>query len=340
MNKIDRYIFLEITKGCLLIFFIFLTISWLLQFTRLISLTNLIQVDIFTIFFLSIYLIPNLITIIMPFVIMFGLIITFLKLHKDRELISIFTLGLNIKSILNPLIFFSIIISSILIILNFYFAPKIYKDYKIKEYEIRNTINFEKIIISNFLEINQNTFLDFKKDNKKYKEFFIKFSEKNENMIYADEAKIIQENDRFIFKLFDGFKITILENNEIEKLEFDNYNLEIKNNSYEKYDNFDVNTFDIFEDLKNKNYLNIMYKVIDSFIFLFIIIFFYLNNIRNYKFNISSLIIFLIFSTFVLILNQVIKNIEINFKFNLILIIFLLFITLYYKFTRKNNAKN
>ena len=109
MFKIHKYIFLEISKGFLLIFFIFLSISWLLQFTRLISLTNLIQVDIFTIFYLSIFLIPNIITIIMPFVIMFGLIVTFIKLHKDRELISIFSLGLNIKTILRPLTYFSII---------------------------------------------------------------------------------------------------------------------------------------------------------------------------------------------------------------------------------------
>ena len=79
MNKINKYIFLEISKGCLLIFFIFITIAWILQFTRLISLANLIQVEIFTIFYLSLFLIPNLITVIMPFVIMFGLILTFIK---------------------------------------------------------------------------------------------------------------------------------------------------------------------------------------------------------------------------------------------------------------------
>ena len=83
IKKIDKYIFLEISKGFLLILFIFLSISWLLQFTRLLSLTNLIQVDILTIFYLSFFLIPNLITIIIPFVVIFGLVITFLKLHKD-----------------------------------------------------------------------------------------------------------------------------------------------------------------------------------------------------------------------------------------------------------------
>ena len=116
MNKIDKYIFFEISKGCLLILFIFLSISWLLQFTRLVSLTNLIQVDIITILYLSIFLIPNLITVILPIVIMFGLILSFLKLHKDKEIISIYALGLKTNAIVKALFFFSLLSISFLLI--------------------------------------------------------------------------------------------------------------------------------------------------------------------------------------------------------------------------------
>ena len=77
MNKISAYIFIQIFKGCSLIFFIFVSIAWLLQLTRLISLTNLIQVDIITIIILSFYLLPYLITIIMPFVLIFGILLCF-----------------------------------------------------------------------------------------------------------------------------------------------------------------------------------------------------------------------------------------------------------------------
>ena len=42
------------------------------------------------------FLIPNLIAIILPFVLIFGLTITFLKLYRDREIISIYSLGLNL----------------------------------------------------------------------------------------------------------------------------------------------------------------------------------------------------------------------------------------------------
>jgi len=188
MNKIDKYIFFEISKGCLFILFIFLSISWLLQFTRLVSLTNLIQVDILTIFYLSIFLIPNLITVILPIVIMFGLILSFLKLHRDKEIISMYALGLRTNAIIKALFFFTLISILFLLAFSMFLSPKIYKEYKIKEHEIRNKIDFEKIIVSNFIEINENTFIDFKKDNQKHKEFFIKFKDENDNFIFSEEA--------------------------------------------------------------------------------------------------------------------------------------------------------
>lgn len=338
MKKIDKYIFLEILKGCLLILFIFLSISWLLQFTRLISLTNLIQVDIITIFYLSMFLIPNLISIIIPFVIIFGLIITFIKLHKDKEIISIYSLGLSTNSLSRSLKYFTILIILILLSFNFYISPKIYKEYKLKEFEIRNKIDFEKIVISNFLQINKNTFLDFKKDNQEFKEVFIKFSENNDNLIYAKNATIIQDNDFFIFNLIDGFKITIINDNKIEKLEFENYNLKIKNNKFKTFDNFDKNTFNIFDDIKSKNYLNITHKGADVIFVLIIILFFYFKNIKVYRFDFYYLFIFITFSSILLILNQLLKNLEISFLTNVLIILSILICSIIYFILGKENV--
>jgi len=338
MKKIDKYIFLEILKGCLLILFIFISISWLLQFTRLISLTNLIQVDIITIFYLSLFLIPNLISVIMPFVIIFGLIITFIKLHKDKEIISIYSLGLSTNSLSRSLKYFTILIILILLSFNFYISPKIYKEYKLKEFEIRNKIDFEKIVISNFLQINKNTFLDFKKDNQEFKEVFIKFSGNNDNLIYAKNATIIQENDFFIFNLINGFKITIIKDNKIEKLEFENYNLKIKNNKFKTFDNFDKNTFNIFDDIKSKNYLNITHKGADVIFVLIIILFFYYKNIKVYRFDFYYLFIFISFSSILLILNQLLKNLEINFLANVLIILSILICSIIYFILGKENV--
>ena len=338
MNKIDKYIFLEISKGCLFILFIFLSISWLLQFTRLISLTNLIQVDMLTLFYLSIFLIPNLITVILPIVIMFGLILSFLKLHRDKEIISIFSLGLKTTAIIKALFFFTFLTIIFLLFFSLYLSPKIYKEYKIKEHEIRNKIDFEKIIVSNFIEINENTFLDFKRESQKYKEVFIKFKNEKDNFIYAEEATITQDKNKFIFKLIKGFRITLIDKNKIEKLEFENYKLNIVNNNFKKYDNFDKNTLSIFDDINNKDYLNIVHKITDTIIVIIIILFFYFNNIKYYKFDFYYLTLFLLLSSILLILNQIIKNLEINYLLNIFIISFIFFISSIYFFIVKKNV--
>ena len=329
---------MKLQRDAYSILFIFLSISWLLQFTRLISLTNLIQVDIFTIFYLSIFLIPNLVTVILPIVIMFGLILSFLKLHRDKEIISMYALGLKTNAIIKALFVFTFLSVLFLLVFSLYLSPKIYNEYKIKEYEIRNKIDFEKIIVSNFLEINENTFLDFKKNKQKYKEVFIKFKNEKDNLIYAEEATITQDINKFIFKLINGFRITVVDKNKIEKLEFKNYKLEIINNNFKTYNNFDKNTYSIFDDIKNKNYLNIVHKITDIIIVIIIILFFYFNNIKFYRFNFYYLTLFLFVSTALLILNQIIKNLEINYVFNIVIISFIFLICLIYFFISKKNV--
>ena len=45
-NKINLYLFLQITKNFLLILFIFLSIAWLLQITRLFTITNFFNINV------------------------------------------------------------------------------------------------------------------------------------------------------------------------------------------------------------------------------------------------------------------------------------------------------
>ena len=139
-EKIKIYLFLQISKYFILILFIFLSVTWLLQITRLFTITNFLHIEVFDIFLVCIYLIPNLITVIIPFILIFGLLLCFIKLNRDNELIAIFSLAQGLKAIKSPLITFCIIIISFFIVLNFYLAPKIYEIYKYKEFELRNKL--------------------------------------------------------------------------------------------------------------------------------------------------------------------------------------------------------
>ncbi len=312
LSKINSYILLQIAKSCTLIFFIFISIAWLLQLTRLLSLTNMIQIDIFSVFLLSIFLVPNLITVIMPFIIIFGILLCFIKLNKDKEIISLFSLGLSMTPIKYSLIVFSIIILFIHIILNFYLSPKIYDAYKFKEFELRNTIDFNKIITSNFLKLNNNTTLDFQKDVNGFKDIFISSIRDEEKIIYAKRGIIKNEKDKFVFQLNKGFRINIINNNEIEKIEFENYTVKVDNNNSTEFNRHDKNSLTIFDDIRNGDKLNISFKIFDILLLILIIFLFYYNNISNYNLSLANNLIFVTYSITILIINQFFKNINVD----------------------------
>ena len=274
---------------------------------------------------------------ILPFIIIFGILFCFVKLNNDKEIIAIFTLGLQLRPIKYSLIFFSTIVAILYIFLNFYISPKVYEIYKYKEFELRNTIDFNKMISTNFFKINKNTTLDFKKNDNSFEDVFINFIDTEENIIFAKKGNIRNENNNFIFQLTNGFKLSINDNiNQIEKLEFKNYVLELSNDDDVEFSNYDRNSLTIFDDIKNKDYLNIAYKIFDILLCLMIVFIFYKNNIVNNNFSIKNNLYFIIFSILLLLINQLIKNSGIIFEQYLIIlfsiIIFSLIISMYRKY--------
>ena len=327
INKINIYLFINILKFFILILFIFLSIAWLLQITRLFTITNFLHIEIFDILSLSLFLIPNLITVIVPFILIFGLLSCFIKLNRDNELIAILSLGLGLKPLKNTLIFFCLVIIIFFSLLNLYLAPKVYEIYKIKEFDLKNNINLNKMGFSNFLNLNKTTILDFNKKNNEYNDVFISFNDENENLVYAKKGDIVNEKNQFKFRLTDGFKISIDTDKQIEKLEFQNYILKIDNKNVISDDIVDKNTFTIFDDLNSKNYLNISFKIIDIFLIIYIIVFFYRNNLKKINFNTYNNIYFSCSSISILIINQILKNSEIAIFNYSILIISIIFIS-------------
>ena len=340
IGKIKIYLLFQIIKYFTLILFIFLSVAWLLQITRLFTLTNFLYIEIYDIILLLLYLIPNLITVILPFILIFGLLLCFNKLKRDNELISMLSLGLGLGPFKNTLISFCLIILSFFILLNFYLAPKIYGVYKLKEFEIRNTLDFDKMSFSNFLNLDKKTILDFNKKDNEYVNIFINYIDDNENIVYAKKGNIFSNNDQYNFLLTDGFKISINDNEQIEKLEFKNYVLRIDYNNLQKSRVIDKNTFTIFDDYNSKDYLNISFKIIDIFLIIYIIIFFYNNNLKEINFNTNNNVYFTSSSIIILLLNQILKNSQITINNYIILIFAITLFSLIITNIKKKYEKN
>ncbi len=318
MKKINLYVFKQIIKSCTLVFFIFISIAWLLQISRLFSYLNNLQIDFVNVLFLSFFLIPNLINVTLPFIIIFGLIIAFIKFDKDKEIIAIFSLGLSIKEILKPFFLISIITIFLYLFLNLFFSPYIYDKYKQKEFDLRNSINLDNINISNFIQLDENLILDFSKKEDVFEDVFIRFIGENENIVFAKKARIIKEPKKFIFNLSEGFKLSFM-NNKIEKLEFENYKLNFPLKNENNYNNYDKNTLTLFNLIKYKDYKSMIERMFDTLILLTVIIFFYFNNIKDNKFSINHIFIYLFLSVLIIIFQNIIKNLDFSLQFSFLL---------------------
>jgi len=121
-----------------------------------------------------------------------------------------FSLGLSIKEILKPLFTSIAIIITIYLSFNFYISPYVYEKYKIKEFEIRNLIDLENINISNFIQLNSNLILDFRKENNIFKDILLSYTDDRDDIIiFAKEGNIINDKNNFKFLLNVGYKLNI-----------------------------------------------------------------------------------------------------------------------------------
>ena len=282
---------------------------------------NNLQIDFLKILYLSSYIIPNLMNVTLPFILIFGFVLAFIKLDRDKEIIAIFSLGLSIRQILKPLFLVSILFVLIYLLLNLFLSPHLYEKYKKKEFELRNIVNLNNINFSNFIKLNDDLIIDFEKEGKRFKDIFINFTNINgDNIIFSKDGIIYSEKNKYIFDLNNGYKLNILDQ-EIEKLEFEKYKIEFPSQNNNSYNNYDINTLTIRNLIEQKEYRSIFDKVIDTLLLLTLIIFFYYYLIKKNNYSFKAISIYLTLSILILINHNVIKNIE----FNLLNLMFIYF---------------
>ena len=201
-------------------------------------------------------------------------------------------------------------------------------------------MDFNKMAFSNFINLNKNTIIDFQKKDNEYKDLFIKFYDEKENIVYAKKGNIFSENNQYNFQLTEGFKISIDDNQQIEKLEFLNYVLKIDYTNLNNTRADDINTYTIFDDYLSKNYLNISFKIVDILLIVYVIFLFYKNNLKKYDFNIYNNIFFSCSCIFIIIFNQILKNSEITIYNYIFVIITIIFLSLLISNIKHKYAKN
>ncbi len=164
MDRVNRYLFRSFISLFSSMFFILFSITSVIFFIKIASITAVLQINFIELITMFIYLIPKLLIYTMPVTFFISLCITLFNLSKENELIVLFTLGRSPKQISR---FFTIIAAlfSILMIVNV------------------------AILIPLSKQLNKN-FLEYKKVEAKFNIQDSKFGQKFSNwLVYIDKAE-------------------------------------------------------------------------------------------------------------------------------------------------------
>ncbi|MDA0241649.1 MAG: LptF/LptG family permease, partial [Proteobacteria bacterium] len=140
MNRVSWYIFRQLTVGMILVSVGLAGIIWLSQAVgRLDAIVNKASSAV-TFIYLTMLLIPNFLTIVLPIAIFTVVLFIYSKLTADREIIVLRAAGVSPYNIAKPALLLGVIVTAIGYSLTTYLTPKSYEQFRELQWDIRYSI--------------------------------------------------------------------------------------------------------------------------------------------------------------------------------------------------------
>ena len=258
-NKLGYYFIKEFLKNYLSLLFAFALIIWITQAVRLLDLIGEEGNSIVTYFLYILAILPKIISKLSLIIFFISLIVTISKFEDQNELKALWFSGLDQKKFINYLVKFSILFVFLLILIRTFIVPYFsnYSRYLllnsgvgslgplIKYNNFNNPLKKITIYVGKKNKINELEDIILFEDNKEGKSRTIIaksgaiFTENNKNLLVLINGSIQEQNDQ---------KISILD---FDKITLDLNQYGKKTAEYYKFN--EMNTFELFQRLKDKN---------------------------------------------------------------------------------------
>ncbi len=138
MNSFTRYVLRQLVVGMILVTLALTCVIWLLQSLRFVEMIVNQGVSISKFIYLTILLLPNFLTLILPIAIFCIVVFVYSKLIADRELLVMRAAGQNQWALAKPAVILSTVVVLMGYALNLYLLPSSYKAFRDLSWEIRN----------------------------------------------------------------------------------------------------------------------------------------------------------------------------------------------------------
>lgn len=234
MNRLGRYIFSQTFLLTLLITVILSMAVWLMQSLRFIDYVMTKGISFFIFFKLSIFLLPTLISTILPIAFLIALLFIFSKLYSDSELVVMRSLGLSNLQIMKSPLIAAVLFLSILYTMNLYIQPLAHTGFKDLREDIRNNLTGQWLQPATFTVIEGIMFYTKRKTRSgDMKGVFVYDARDSKNIatITAEVGQVVETPKGLRFILYRGSRqIVDSKTQKPSILNFEQYSVDIETN--------------------------------------------------------------------------------------------------------------
>ncbi len=153
MSGISRYILRQLSVGMVLVTIALLCVLWLTQSLRFIELMFNKGASLASFVVLTLLLLPNFLTVILPIALFAVVLFTYNKLTADRELVVMRAAGLSHWALARPALMLGGGLAVLALALNLYFIPKSVQGFRELQWTIRNNISALALQEGEFTEL-------------------------------------------------------------------------------------------------------------------------------------------------------------------------------------------
>ena len=140
MNRFSRYIFRQLLTGIILVSAGLVAIIWLTQSIRFIESIINQGSSAGTFILITILLLPNFLTIVLPIALFTVILFVYSKLNADRELIILRAAGVGHMRLAAPALILALLVTFVSYSLSLYLTPRSYQQFRELQWDVRHSL--------------------------------------------------------------------------------------------------------------------------------------------------------------------------------------------------------
>ena len=141
MKNIDKYIISKLSSSFFTVMIGLLSLAWLSQVLKLLDEIVMRGADLSTFFMLSVTVLPNIISQIIPIAAFITSAFVLYNMSSDKEIIILLSTGMNPKRLFKPFLLFGSFMTILLVIFSMFLGPSGMRYTKLKIHEIRHDLS-------------------------------------------------------------------------------------------------------------------------------------------------------------------------------------------------------